>query len=1156
MRVLIILLAAVSLAANQIPNSSFEFGESMSDILPWIRLRDQALLITKSGWDIDCSTAYDGRRSLKGSGAITFYFESFDQASLKSGWTFSLHMKAEKPEAQVTVDLGFYHNIGRSCHHMKKFRVGGEWQRFDVQIKNIFTAVRRDGLVGPVKVTITPVGDDIIWIDAIQFASGTPSAFRDLVPTIPAEDMPAGQTVPPFDPTSLAEVPRSSGSHEIVISANGEGIRKRVPLSSSVLFCQGTAGRNSSYMLKDGEKVIDADFIPLSVWPQDSSLQSLLVVFSTDVPAEGKRLKLEFMPSSGKEDRGGNIAVINNGIMVADMAGGRKLTIDILSPELWRNISDRKGNTIFGGAELSGFDIAGNKYFVTGMNGIVERNGRLSATMLRRGKLVNERNEAIALFTCRIHVRLDSPALELEFHVVNTAADKVSLIREIYWRASPLSMGSIMDASGVVADRKLRIFTGADIDKRLFTYTRASDIGMNTVEQALPVCLGDDNFRVQVVNAAKTFPAMLAVDRDRAMITAYLWPTSPVRPLSLWPGLSLTRSFILDLEPSTTAQQAETPPCAMPSGTSFSQSGWLNVAVSDPEKFPVFERQQTTSLGGFSPNEMASLFPYGVFDYGDHSGDGGWANLESFEDYCLFIRALRSESAELFRLATAAARHYRDIDTDSRKGLPCTHSVSHINGGHGFGHVWIQGIIADYLLTGSLRSREVAYLVANAVLGLKKNDPEIQDGRNFGFYLLTLAECHAVFNRPEFLRRYQEQLDYQIGKMNHPPDSKAMLMQRTNIPYQDSLFYHKNSGLVPFHCWYGLAGLIRMYDLTGNARLLALIHKEFNNAMNLEMTYRPQLETHWPGLPAEEMLPAIGIDYLLGRGSFFYPVIVRYSTITGNKKWHDLGLDTAYAGLIGGRNSGNPQDVFMAAALKDTHKDFCEEKQLAKIRDLLWRGAGASISNGDFSKTISYRDLVIPKNGIGKPRYPDWALDKAYPRHWHFVEGKQIISSQFMRTRPELYELDYEMFGCQAPSLRLRLNSSRWYLKRQSLTGAKVRIEPGRWDLSMEISFEKNSSPLWFGIVLSDLNDRRGRLLLRYENGAISTEQRDNPDAVCEGIELSPGIKPGWHRMRISFSTDKRQIGTPIVIAGLANGEVESDIRIDDIKLEERIENE
>ena len=209
------------------------------------------------------------------------------------------------------------------------------------------------------------------------------------------------------------------------------------------------------------------------------------------------------------------------------------------------------------------------------------------------------------------------------------------------------------------------------------------------------------------------------------------------------------------------------------------------------------------------------------------------------------------------------------------------------------------------------------------------------------------------------------QLKYQINRFKAPPTEVEKRLQRTSIPRQNSIFYVTSSGLVPFHCWYGLTAFLKMYDLTRAPLIRQTAEKEFANIINLEMTYRPQIETHWPGLPAEKLFPTIATDYLFGRGAFFYPVLAMYAEVSGKKEFLDLAIDTLYCGVLASRNAGNIQDVFMASPLAGAGKDFNEKAQISKIRNLLWQGAAPALLNGDFSSSLPYCDLVIPKKGIG-----------------------------------------------------------------------------------------------------------------------------------------------------------------------------------------------
>lgn len=373
-------------------------------------------------------------------------------------------------------------------------------------------------------------------------------------------------------------------------------------------------------------------------------------------------------------------------------------------------------------------------------------------------------------------------------------------------------------------------------------------------------------------------------------------------------------------------------------------------------------------------------------------------------------------------------------------------------------------------------------------------------------------------------------------------------MQRTDLPRQGSLFYTSYSGLVPFHCWYGLLGMELMYEFTREPFILEVLKDQLPNIMNLEMTYRPQIETNWPGLPAEKALPTMATDYLYGRGALFYPVMVKYTQITGEPRWKDLALDAAYTGLLGGRRKCGLQDIFMASALLNLPDDFLEADHVNKIQNLLWQAASPTLLNGDFSTWLPYRDLVIPKNGLGKPIYPNWAVEKSYPRNWHFVEGKQIISSMFMRFRPEYYEIDHEDYGLQAPALRLVMEQKKWNLKSQDLISAKTRLEPGEWLFQFRYKPSEGLSYIRMRIVLSDMEFIQGNLEAQLLEQPNLTDNRLN--LKDSRLECEDANKDGWKLAKIYFSLPKRHIGWLKFNTAIAPKFEKASILLDDFQLE------
>ena len=1110
-------LALLQAGANDFPNASFEHDF----LTTWNRMPDQEVLKTQGqfSYSSDCTS---GKRSLHLKGQkFQTSFESMLHVS-RAQAVFSVNMKAPRP-AKVKIRITLYTLTDKMEHFEKTFSVTDKWQNFKLPCK-----FKRGGALGPVNVVIDP-GKAEVLLDDCGFVPEKKGKNPILTGGISEKLMRIPSYTALRDKSYFTGGKCSSSDWHFKVFPAASGAEKNAPLSSVMLFPKSKVFYNSgNFTLFDGKKQLPASFTPISAWPQDKSLSALRVDFACDTAKEVKTLRLHFAP--GKKN-------IEQKFKVSDGRFTRNgVEVDLNSPNLW----ERNGK--LGKGVLYGTDYAGKKYTFKLLSNVFEIANEHHITLLRRGKLLSSDNQCIGIADVRLVFKTGMEGVELDAAIANTSNLPV-LIKELYWQC---------DAPGSKEQQK--ILVSGNKAKRNFTIDSIINGKKTkkqlrfTSEKALPAVTlrGRNGITIHCYNGVKYFPSELEINKET--LRGALW-TNSAKVLSLAPGLTLRKKFLIS--PANCKGDLDRPALAMVSGKDFANSGVLiNVSAKNPAKFPYFESRLKTGLGKLAPNDIHTRFDYGQFDYGDHPGDGGWANLESFEDYVLFHRALRAEDPELFRLAQAANDHYIYVDTDIRSGLPHVHCVNHVTSGTAFGHAWVPGVLTSYLVTGNPANYQIGRRMFEACLKISVKDKAIQQGRNFGFYELTLAEGYAVFNDKAAVDRYMKQLKYQVERYaNNPPTPAEQWMQRTSIPRQNSLFFVNGSGLVPFHCWYGITAFLKMYDLTRHPYILPVIEKEFNNIMSLEMTYRPQLETHWPGLPAEKMFPAIATDYLLGRGAFYYPVLAQYAKLTGKKQFRDLAIDTLYCGLLAARSTGDLQDVFMAAALTDLPEDFNEQKQIKKIRDLLWQGAAPSVVNGDFSQSLLYRDLVIPKNGIGTPVYPKWALAKPYPRHWHFTETKQIISSQFMTFRGYWYTLDDKEFGKAAPSLRLDMQNKTFYAG-TSLTGAKFRLEPGEYEYSISIKKMPGSEMRRVGMRVIPFGGAASRIGVSIDaNNKMITDTSADPMPKITHAKYQDTGKEGWKRLTFRFRITEQALGIVRLTYNLLPKVKQGSIYLDDVSV-------
>jgi hypothetical protein len=147
---------------------------------------------------------------------------------------------------------------------------------------------------------------------------------------------------------------------------------------------------------------------------------------------------------------------------------------------------------------------------------------------------------------------------------------------------------------------------------------------------------------------------------------------------------------------------------------------------------------------------------YGALNWGDWNFPGfrdgtkgcdAWGNLEYDLPLVLGLTYLATGDAEVWHLFDAAARHYRDVDIihrwpgfEVRVGLNHPHKVRHFatdaTNTFDLGHVWLDGLLLHYRLTGEERSREAVVRMADALLALPDR---ARNPRQFGWPMVALA---------------------------------------------------------------------------------------------------------------------------------------------------------------------------------------------------------------------------------------------------------------------------------------------------------------------------------------------------------------------------------------------------------------------------------
>jgi len=202
---------------------------------------------------------------------------------------------------------------------------------------------------------------------------------------------------------------------------------------------------------------------------------------------------------------------------------------------------------------------------------------------------------------------------------------------------------------------------------------------------------------------------------------------------------------------------------------------------------------------------------YGLLNWGDWFGERrfNWGNNEYDTGHALFLQFARTGDAHYFHAARRFARHMADVDIvhalnddylnndeiDWGYGLPVhvgavyLHAIGHVAGYfplgwakkrwpkayyygdvHNLGHVWNEGMLEHYYLTGDPWAREAALQVADNLVALSKvegmtwwfgKDPHC--GRVAGWPLTILCAAYQATLKQKYLRAARHIIEHALA---------------------------------------------------------------------------------------------------------------------------------------------------------------------------------------------------------------------------------------------------------------------------------------------------------------------------------------------------------------------------------------------------------
>jgi PcRGLX-like protein C-terminal alpha/alpha toroid domain/PcRGLX-like protein central beta sandwich domain/PcRGLX-like N-terminal RIFT barrel domain len=370
--------------------------------------------------------------------------------------------------------------------------------------------------------------------------------------------------------------------------------------------------------------------------------------------------------------------------------------------------------------------------------------------------------------------------------------------------------------------------------------------------------ISDDRWGIGIgiKNFLEEYPKEIAFDIENNRAVTYLWspqagPMSFARSslkrdqgmiANLAEGVTKTSEVVIyfhenkvsDADLKTTMDYFLDPPVPHAAPEVYSKSMVYGQFSPRQENNLEFERALDYKLGWELFNQNWEPW-YGMFDYGDHMNMFfrenwyRWENNEPAIDYMLWLQFMRTGNPKYYKAAEAMSRHTMDVDNvhwpadppyygDTNESIDywkTTREKSAASPYLGVGrrhanqhwaailsaHVWVQGWLASYYLTGYHRGLDIAKLTGDSFLRRIWGDHGLT-GRRLYLSVWNLVEVWDATKDPKYLEDLQDRVDIMLGLQNGSNQYDNLVIDR----YGYSQVYASH-------------GLYKYYQLTKDERV-------------------------------------------------------------------------------------------------------------------------------------------------------------------------------------------------------------------------------------------------------------------------------------------------------------------------------------------------
>ncbi len=603
------------------------------------------------------------------------------------------------------------------------------------------------------------------------------------------------------------------------------GVARNEPVTFGLPIPQGALGHPDSVALLDGKNAIAAQCRALVRWP-DRTVKWLLVSGRVELKAnQTKNLTLAF---------GGDVKPATDSAKSLLQESGNSMVVDTGKT---RFVMDRKtglgtietANGLLSQLPQSRLTSTDGRVFMGKVeSGTVEESGPQRVVILTRGHHLDEAGEPLFGFELRYFLHAGDPYVRVD-HILQhdiVSADMKYGDEMKSFRSLDLVFGTETEGARVAIDenKKHSLAPG----ERLFQHeSDAFSLPSGGTGTRSPGLATSGKLTVAVRDFWQQWPKAITAEKGALALGLYPAidsedryanrPNEHVLYFYLRDGNYTFRSGFekrheLLIGPSTGEVQwdeiegrVNEPLLVTASPDWYLGSGALaGLAAQNAPEFSAYDKMLADDTDGYVAQREENNW-YGLMNFGDWWGErgGNWGNIEYDLQNAMLTQYFRTADKRFFDVAEDAARHNADVDVvhfaagqkagpgnARRVGQAWVHCMGHTGGyyprdymgmsiyAQGYaeneGHMWNQGNLAYWLLTGDQQVRRSALQLGDWLAGPNTIDFRYGNARVPGWMGIIAMSSYFATQDPYYLNamhliyeEVQEKADPQAGLWVH-----------------------------------------------------------------------------------------------------------------------------------------------------------------------------------------------------------------------------------------------------------------------------------------------------------------------------------------------------------------------------------------------------